>query len=137
MAEYARSKMNLNKVVVWSDGRKLTERLANAYAGTFMQLGGEVIWMRVDSNFSRAKGEILGYISTRARIDQPDGHYIPLPSEEMCGLILSELNYRRMKHAILGSPNWQYFEAIDRGLMERYGLTFTTTYFVDEKLSEL
>jgi ABC-type branched-subunit amino acid transport system substrate-binding protein len=133
MAEYARNSLNLNKIVVWSDGRALTDRLANTYASTFLQMGGEVVWMRVDSSFYKAKGQILGYISTRARVDEPDGHYIPLPSEEMCGLILSELNYRRMKHTIMGSPNWQYFEAIDRGLMERYGLIFSTTYFVDEQ----
>lgn len=132
MAYYARQKLNLNKIVVWTDGRRITERIANAYASTFAQLGGEVTWVRLDSTFSKARGQILKYITTRARTEKPDGHYIPLPSEEMCGLILSELNFRRMKHTILGSPNWQYFEAIDRGLMERYKLVFSTSYFINE-----
>ncbi|MFK7968955.1 MAG: ABC transporter substrate-binding protein [Bacteroidia bacterium] len=132
MAAYARQQLKLNKVVVWSDGRAITERIANAYAAQFAQLGGEVTWVRVDSNFSKARGQILRYITTRAKTEKPDGHYIPLPSEEMCGLILSEMNYRRMKTYIMGSPNWQYFESIDRGLMVRYRLMFSSGYFVNE-----
>ena len=127
MGEFARHQMKLNKVAVWTDGRRVTEQLVEAFMATFDTLGGEVIRVPIDSTFALAKNQILEY--TRSlRLQGIDGHYIPLASEESSGLILSELQFLREEVRIMGSPSWQYFNAIDRSTKERYGVVFSTSY---------
>jgi hypothetical protein len=135
MAEYAIRQLGLKKVAIWTDGRSITNQISQGFASAFDSLGGQVVWITLDSVFSRAKSQVQSQVKAVAT-QGFDGHYIPLPSEETSGLILSELNYVGVKAKIMGSPSWQWFDAIDQDLKDHFKLVFSTSYLEENDSSQ-
>ena len=127
MAEYARYKLRLNRIAVWTDGRRVSDQLVRTFSAAFDTLGGEVILVPIDSQFTNAKKQILDNV--RNLKDQGiDGFYIPISNEESCGLIISEMQFLGITARILGTPSWGDYKAIDKELLARYQVVYTTSY---------
>ena len=134
MADYAWDTLQLNRVAVWTDQRKGTESLANAFMTHFDTLGGEVVRLPVDSVLSdSAKDRIYSFVRS-LKFQQIDGVYIPiLSNQEIAGLILSQISALNVKVKVMGSPHWwQRYNNIDRELKDSYNVTFTTSYMIDK-----
>lgn len=132
MAEFARDVLQLKTVAVWSDQKRHSETFARAFAATFDTLGGEVLWVRVDSIYDRgpdeggAKYEIPDSLF-RLRLQQVEGMYVPIGNEAICGLILSQLAALDWNVKVMGTSHWKSYKRIDRELKEKYGLIFTSS----------
>ncbi|MEM6261488.1 MAG: ABC transporter substrate-binding protein [Bacteroidota bacterium] len=127
MAEYAFHIRQVRKVAVWTDQRRLTERTANAFMKTFMQLGGEVVRVPIDSVYQNARTEIQDQVKALGT-QGIQGYYVPISNEESCGLIISSLAYYEQNVQLMGGPSWQFYQAIDNELKEKYNLLFTTSF---------
>ncbi len=127
MAEYARYKLRLNRVAVWTDGRRVTDQLIRTFSAAFDTLGGEVILVPIDSQFTNAKKQVLDYVRN-LKGQQIDGFYIPISNEETCGLIISEMQYVGITARVMGGPAWGSYGAIDKELLSRYQVVYTTSY---------
>jgi ABC-type branched-subunit amino acid transport system substrate-binding protein len=134
MALFAFDSLGLQKVAVWTDQRSGTELLAATFRETFMQLGGEIVEMVVDSVYDRQAISDIEQLVRELKNQEVQGSYIPiLSNQETCGLILSLID-RNMgpNMKIMGSPHWWLrYREIDRTLKERFGLYFTSSYLVD------
>jgi len=121
MAEYARSNLGLQRVAVFTDGKAVTEEIANSYINTFDTLGGEVIRLFVDkSEYGRRIPQLVRSLS----IQNVDGVYFPINDEEMADLLLSSM--RSMKALVMGTPHWQNFKVMHREDKERVNLLFSS-----------
>lgn len=127
MAEYARYKLRLNRVAVWTDGRRVTDQLIRTFSSAFDTLGGEVVLVPIDSQFTNAKKQILDYVRN-LKDQQIDGFYVPISNEESCGLIISEMQYVGIPARVMGGPAWGAYSAIDKELLSRYQVVYTTSY---------
>lgn len=127
MAEYARYKLRLNRVAVWTDGRRVTDQLIRTFTAAFDTLGGEVILVPIDSQFTNAKKQILDYVRN-LKGQQVDGFYVPISNEESCGLIISEMQYVGIPARVMGGPAWGTYKAIDKELLARYEVVYSTSY---------
>lgn len=127
MAEYARSNLRLNRVAVWTDGRRVTDQLIRTFSAAFDTLGGEVILVPIDSQFTNAKKQILDYVRN-LKGQQIDGFYIPISNEESCGLIISEMQYVGIPARVMGGPAWGNYAAIDKDLLARYQVVYSASY---------
>jgi ABC-type branched-subunit amino acid transport system substrate-binding protein len=134
MATYAFEQLKLNKVAVWTDQRRQTTELAEAFSSTFDTLGGEVIPLIVDSVYSDSAREEIRDLVRSLRFQQVDGVYLPIQgNQEMAGLILSQMRIADLNVKVMGGPHWwQQYENIDRELKESYELLFTTSYMNDK-----
>jgi len=127
MAEYARYKLRLNRIAVWTDGRRVTDKLIRTFSAAFDTLGGEVVLVPIDSQFSNAKKQILDYVRNLQN-QEIDGYYIPISNEESCGLIVSEMQYLGITARVMGGPAWGNYKIIDKDLLARYEVVYTTSY---------
>jgi len=55
--------------------------------------------------------------------------YLPLTDEVSAGFVMSQLGELREKPRVFGTPDWEYFDAIDNELKNSYDLCFTTVYY--------
>ncbi|WNJ20057.1 ABC transporter substrate-binding protein [Pontibacter sp. G13] len=138
MAEYAWETLGLNKVAVWTDLRAGTERLAQAFEQTFDTLGGEVIVLEVDSNYTQESRSDIRDMIRELKFQQADGVYIPiLNNQETAGLILSLMRSSDVKVKVMGGPHWfQKYKNVDRDMLEAYNLLFSTGYMLDKEHPE-
>lgn len=138
MAKYARQVMGLNRVAVWDDGQASTSLLAKSFQLQFEALGGEVLYMVIDSSFkSKTRKEIVRL--TKVLVSRPlDGMYIPLQhNEEAAGLILSEVRVLKPKLIMMGGPHFaNRYQTIDSDLKTALSLHYTTNYFTDSRSPE-
>jgi hypothetical protein len=132
MATYAAQGLLLQHVVVWTDGRSITNSIANRFAETFQAYGGQVTLVQIDSIYDhRAQKDIQALFRNELRnLDGIDGMYIPLSNEESVGLIISSLSIQVNNQSIkvMGTPSWQNFNLIPRQLKERFEVIFTSPY---------
>jgi ABC-type branched-subunit amino acid transport system substrate-binding protein len=133
-ARFAREKLALKRVVVWSDGRKATEALAEAFVAGFDTLGGEVLKLTVDSVYSDSTRDLIQELVRSLRFQEVDGAYLPIQgNQEMAGLILGQMRLQDLAVQVMGGPHWwQRYETINREMKESYGLMFTTSYMIDK-----
>lgn len=132
MATYAAQGLLLQHVVVWTDGRSITNSIANRFAETFQAYGGQVTLVQIDSvYYGRAQDDIQDLFRNELKnLAGIDGMYIPLSNEESAGLIISSLSVQVDKQSIkvMGTPSWQNFNLIPRQLKERFEVIFTSPY---------
>lgn len=132
-AEYAYLVEGMDRVVVWSDGQRGTDWLADAFCLTFDTLGGTVIRLQVDSAITSATREELSLLIRSLKTQDLDGVYLPLlANEEVAGLILSEMQIQHLDVRVMGGPAWyKRYQQIDRELKEQYGVIFSTSYMIE------
>ncbi len=134
MATYAAQGLLLQHVVVWTDGRSVTNSIANRFAETMQAYGGQVSILQIDSVYKdRAQDDIQEHFKNELNNIKKqgiDGMYIPLSSEESAGLIISNLSLQAGEGdvRIMGTPSWRNFNLIPRQLKERFGVLYTSPY---------
>ena len=132
MAKYAAQGLLLNHVVVWTDGRRLTNSIAQSFIQEFENYGAQVTLLEIDSVYKeRAQEDIEEYYKDALKdMDGIDGMYIPISNEESAGLILSSLAVQAgdQEVRVMGTPSWERFQLIPRQLKERFSLIFTSPY---------
>lgn len=132
MATYAAQGLLLQNVVVWTDGRTLTNSIANRFAETMQAYGGQVTILTIDSVYEdRAQEDIQEYFENELNdLEAIDGMYIPLSNEESAGLIISSLSIELEDDScvVMGTPSWQRFNLIPRQLKERFGVLYSAPY---------
>lgn len=130
MATFARDSLHLRRVAVWTDQRRGTEMLAEAFTTTFDTLGGEVLRLAVDSLYRDSTRLQIYQLVRSLRAQQVDGVYIPiLDNQEVAGLILSQMRVMGIEAAVMGGPHWWHrYDNIDRDLKNSYQLLFSTGY---------
>lgn len=140
MAEYASEVLGLEKVVVWTNQKKITETFANAFISTFDTLGGEAVRVAVDSIYDKGEEEGAKYeipkLVHQLKFEDVDGVYIPISNEAISGLILTQLAFFNWKPKVMGTSHWKHFDRIDRELKEKYGVLFTNTNHFEPSTAE-
>lgn len=133
MAEYAYLVEGMDRVVVWSDGKRGTDWLGDAFSLTFDTLGGAVMRLQVDSVITSDTREELSLLIRSLKTQEIDGVYLPLlANEEIAGLILSEMQIQHLDVRVMGAPAWyKRYQQIDRELKEQYGVIFSTSYMTE------
>ncbi|MEM7657341.1 MAG: ABC transporter substrate-binding protein [Bacteroidota bacterium] len=134
-ARFAREKLRLQRMAVWSDGRKATEALAEPFVAGFDTLGGEVLKLTVDSVYSDSTRDMIQDLVRSLRFQQVDGVYLPIQAnQEMAGLILGQMRLQELDVKVIGGPHWwQRYETINREMKESYELMFTTSYMTEKE----
>ncbi|MDP5172645.1 MAG: ABC transporter substrate-binding protein [Bacteroidia bacterium] len=134
LATYGIDSLALKRVVIFTNGTDATERLAQPFAMSFRQQGGEVITLELDSVFSEKSTKRTMALVRSLRQQRFDGIFIPIfGDQETVGLILSQLSVMDIDVPVLGSPHsWKRFTNIDRDLKERFQLTFSTSFMYDK-----
>lgn len=132
MATYAAQGLLLQHVVVWTDGRSITNAIANRFVETMQAYGGQVTLLQIDSVYEdRAQDDIQAYFENELKdLEGIDGMYIPLSNLESAGLIISSLSIQAgdQEIKVMGTPSWERFTLIPRQLKERFGVVFTSPY---------
>lgn len=135
MGKYAWEDRKLTRMVVFTDQRKGTEVLANAFSQTFDTLGGEILRITVDSVYNDSTQESMRNLVNSLKRQRFDGVYIPiLGNQETAGLILSQMAVLGLRKEVLGSPHWwERYQNIDRTLKEQYGVTFSAPFITERQ----
>jgi len=142
MADYMVNGLQKKKIVTFTDGSKIATELYDAYKLQMDSLGATVIRKMVPSKLDQNNEPAISSIVRSLHGSSFDGIYIPISSEEIAGLIISRMNdkYNPIETQVFGSPDWEYFDAIDGEIKTRYQVTFSTQYFEGNdsaKLEEL
>lgn len=131
MADYIVTGLRKKKIVAFVDGSKIARQQFDAFKAQMDSLGGKVIRKMVPNYVDKDNAPAIISIVRSLYGNSFDGVYIPISSEEVAGLIISRLNdkYKPIETQVFGSPDWEYFDAIDGELKSEYGLVFSTPYY--------
>lgn len=138
MALYASGYLNLKKVAVFRDGTNSTEQLAFAFKENFETLGGEVVDVKIPSEYSSTTAKKIVKEVKKLSREGVKGVYIPIQgNQESAGLVLSQMKALDFKMKVMGGPHWwNRYNTVDRELKNSYGLICSTSYFVDDQDAE-
>jgi|GEM_PF-3103325 len=129
MAEYAYNVENKRKFLVFNDHSFVSERFATAFKAVIDSTEEGSVTMRdVAKIYEDNRKSIPSFIKSLKYKDY-DAIYIPLPSEESAGLIISQLNYHRVEIPVMGGPDWEIFNVIDPELKTKYELQYSTFFY--------
>ncbi|MCB9235710.1 MAG: ABC transporter substrate-binding protein [Bacteroidia bacterium] len=128
MAEFIFNKKGLKKLVVLYDSGTISSSIFSSFKESYQGLGGEIVEYKVSQVYDVAQKE-LEKIIKELKYKKFDAVFAPWSREEHAGLTLSLLNLHDIETRVFGSPDWEYFEAIDPDLKTRFNLTFSTFYF--------
>lgn len=138
MALYANGYLNLKKVAVFRDGTNSTEQLAYAFKENFETLGGEVVDLKVPSEYDKNAAKKIVKEVRKLSKEGVKGVYIPIQgNEESAGLILSQMKALDYNMKVMGGPHWwNRYKTVDRELKNSYGLICSSSDYVDEQNPE-
>ena len=128
MASYAYKNLSCRKVVILTDGTQIVKEMESAFQDKFKSLGGMVTFKSVPSKFEPNDKTVEEVISWLKGITF-DAVYIPLANEEIAGLIAAKMRAISINTRILGSPDWENFNAIDNDLKQSMKLTWSTFFY--------
>lgn len=138
MAKYARQVLGMERVAVWDDGQAGSHSLAYSFQMHFEMMGGEVIYVAIDSAFdAKSRKEIVRLSKVLA--NRPlDGMYIPIQgNEEAAGLILAQMRVLKPGLPLLGGPHFgRKYKTINSDLKTDLGLYYSTNYFTEANSPE-
>jgi ABC-type branched-subunit amino acid transport system substrate-binding protein len=130
MAEYAFQDLGLRSVVIWSDGRSVTNDLVKSFENQFRMMGGYPRVITIDSVFEKAQAQINQFKNEMA---STSAVYIPINNEEILGLLFSIIDMQRWKLKVMTLPDVENFDKIDLELKEHLGIYFSNAYNPDEE----
>lgn len=129
MAAHAYHQENKRKFLVFNDHSFVSERFATAFKKVIDSTEEGSVTMRdVAMVYADNRKSIPSFVKSLKYQDY-DAIYIPLPSEESAGLIISQLNYHRVEIPVMGGPDWEIFNVIDPELKTKYELQYSTFFY--------
>lgn len=138
MAEYAWHQLGKQHIMLVSDQKENTHQYISGFAETFQTFGGRIHYFPVDSVFERdpdketgAKFDISRGMEPRANLEI-DGIYAPIRNEEIAGMLLSELARLEWYPQIFANSRWARFESVDKELLIKMNLLYTSTDFINQ-----
>ncbi len=128
MADYAVTMQGYKKIAVFSSDERITKLLAEQFSAKATALKAQLIEKKYSVNSEKAQTQIPDLVKQLAG-QQIDAIYIPDGNEEIAGMILTNLKLNKIQTAILGSPEFRNFRAIDKELMDDYLILFSDAVF--------
>ena len=130
MADHLFTEKEYKKVVVVYDDSPITLTMAQAFMTQFDTLGGTSLPKKIPARFTEeSQFDIEKIIRGIERLDF-DAIYLPLTSEVSAGYVIGQLNkIEEFQTHIIGSPDWDNFNAIDDELKEKFHLTYSSVFF--------
>lgn len=128
MARYAYERTGMRKFVVFNDGTPVADEFTKAFKTTLDSLPGTMVTVKeISRTYEENRKSVPTYVKTLKNAGY-DAVYIPLSSEESAGLIISQLNFHKVKIPVLGGPDWEVFSVIDPELKSSYELRYSSFY---------
>lgn len=128
MADYAVNKMGYKKIAVFTSDERITKLLAAEFSAKATALKAVLVEKKYSINPDKAQAQIPDLVKALSG-QGIDAIYIPDGNEEMAGLILTNMKLNRIQAAILGSPEFRNFRAIDREVMDHFLILFSDAVY--------
>lgn len=132
MANFLVKERNMKKFLVFNDHYYSSEKCAKGFTDAIEALteefGTSVTTKSLPFEYETMTKSLPKYIRTLKGLNY-DAVYVPVQNEEVAGLIISELNYHKIKTQVVGSSNWEGFNIIDSDVKTRFNLLFPSYYF--------
>ncbi|HHG84455.1 MAG TPA: hypothetical protein ENJ82_06885, partial [Bacteroidetes bacterium] len=128
MARYLLEMRGKRNILVFNDQSYFSSRFAKAFIAEVDSFpGATVVEKIVPRKYKPLRDQLVRYLKT-LKYQNYDAIYIPLSSEEAAGLIISQLNYYKIKTQVIGGPDWEMFSVIDPEIKSAYNLEYSTFY---------
>lgn len=128
MADYAVQLQGYKKIAVFTSDERITKLLAEEFMAKATALKAEVLVKKYSVNPEKAQTQIPDLVRQLSG-QNFDAVYIPDGNEEVAGMILSNLKLNRLQLAILGSPEFRNFRAIDKELIDNFLILFSDAVY--------
>jgi ABC-type branched-subunit amino acid transport system substrate-binding protein len=135
LADYAVNLQGYKKIAVFSSDERITKLLAEEFVAKATALKAETLVKKYSINGDKAQTQIPDLVKQLSG-QNFDAVYIPDGNEEIAGMILSNLKLNRLQMAILGSPEFRNFRAIDKELMDNFLILFSDAVYEMNKPEE-
>lgn len=135
LADYAVNLQGYKKIAVFTSDERITKLLAEEFVAKATALKAETLVKKYSINGDKAQAQIPDLVKQLSG-QNFDAVYIPDGNEEIAGMILSNLKLNRLQMAILGSPEFRNFRAIDKELMDHFLILFSDAVYEMNKPEE-